>query len=129
VIEAVSMRAQQFVELAFSGVSEGRMTNVVYQCQGLGEISVELQRSRYGTGDLRDFQGVCQAIPEMVGIARGEDLRFCLEAAEGARMNYAIAVAHIVVAVRMRRLGISPAPRFRNIHRIDCMYHETILCH
>jgi hypothetical protein len=29
----------------------------------------------------------------------------------------------------MRRLGISPTPRFCNIHRIDCMCHETILCH
>ena len=41
VIEAVAVRAQQLVELALSGVAEGRVADVVHQGQGFGEIGVE----------------------------------------------------------------------------------------
>ena len=129
VIEAVSMRAQQFIELSFSRVAERRVPDVVHQGQGLGEIGVEFERSGDGARNLRDFQRVREAVAEMVGIARGEDLRFCFEAAERPRMDHAIAVARVVVAVRMRRFGITPAARFRCVHRIGGQCHGTILCH
>ena len=128
VIEAVAVRAQQFIELSLSRVAEGRVPNVVHQGQGFGEIGVELQRSSDGARDLRDFQCVREAVAEMVGIPRGEDLRFRFEAAERPRMNHAIAVARVVVAVRVRRLGITPAARFPRIHRIRGKRHEMILC-
>src|SRR5580765_8923814 len=71
-VEAVSMRTQQFIELALARVAEGRVPDVVHQGQGFGEIGVEFERAGDGTGDLRDFQSVREAVAEMVGIPRGE---------------------------------------------------------
>src|SRR4029077_3606569 len=121
--------AQQFIELALSRVAEGRVPDVVHQGQSFGEISVELQRSGDGARDLRDLQRVREPVAEMVGIPRGEDLCFCFEPAERPRMNHAVAVARVDVAVRVRRLGITPAARFPRIHRIGSKCHGTILCH
>jgi hypothetical protein len=72
---------------------------------------------------------VREPVAEMIGISSGENLRFCFKAPESARMNHAIAVARVVIAVRMRRLRITPAARFGHIHRIGGKCHDTILCH
>src|ERR1700676_4197819 len=65
VMEAVAMRAQQFIELALPRVAEGRVPNVVDQAQGLGEIGVELQRSGDGARNLCDLQRVREPVAEM----------------------------------------------------------------
>src|ERR1700722_10065759 len=123
------MRAQQFVKLPLSRVAERWVSDVVHQGQGFGEIGVELQRSGDRASNLRDLQSVREPVAEMIGISGGENLRFCFEAAERARMDYAVAVAREVVAVRVGQLGITPAARFCCIHRIGGQCHGTILCH
>ena len=71
-----------------------------------------------GARDLRDFDGVGEAVAEMIGIAAGEDLGLGFQAAEGAGVDDAVAVALEVVAVRMRRLGITASAGVLDLHRV-----------
>src|SRR5262245_35993727 len=111
VVEPAAVGAHEFVELAFSGVAEGRMANVVNERQRLGKFAVEPESSGNGASDLRDFERVGEAVAKMIGIARGENLRFGFKAAEGARMNDAIAVTRVFGAIGMARLGKAAAAR------------------
>ena len=111
VVEAVAVLAHGGVERFFAGVAERRMADVVDQRQRFGEIDVEAERSGNGAGDLRDFEGVGEAVAEMIGIARGEDLRFGFEAAESARMDDAVAVTREIVPIGMLRLREAAAAR------------------
>ncbi len=112
VIEALAVFAHAQVELLFSGVAEGRMADVVNEREGFGEVGVQAEGAGDGAGDLRDFEGVSEAVAKMVGEAGGEDLRLRFEPAEGARMDDAVAVARVVIAIRMLRFGIAAAARF-----------------
>ena len=97
------------------------MTDVVNQRERLGEIGIQVQRAGHGAGDLRDFECVRQPVAKMIGEARGENLRLRFESAESARMDYAIAVARVIVAVGMlaapgsggRASGARPSRRAR----------------
>jgi hypothetical protein len=109
VIETLAMFAHAQVELLFAGVAEGRVADIVDQRESFGKISVEFQGSSDGAGNLGDFESVREAVAEMVGIARGENLRFGFQTAKRAGVNYAIAVAGIVVAVGVLRLRVAAA--------------------
>jgi hypothetical protein len=50
---------------------------------------------------------VSEPIAKVIGIPDGEDLRLSFEAAEGAGVNDAVAVARIFAAVGMRWLRIA----------------------
>ena len=76
---------------------------------GFGEIFVEAEHRSGGARDLRDLDGVRQAVAEMIGEARREDLGLGFQAAKGARMNDAIAIALEGIAVRMLRFRIAAA--------------------
>jgi hypothetical protein len=52
------------VERLFAGMRERRMAHVVNQREGFGEIFVESQNAGDGAGNLRDLDGVRQAIAE-----------------------------------------------------------------
>jgi hypothetical protein len=78
-------------------------------------ILVELQNVRQGTGHLRHFNSVRQAVAEVVGKARREDLRLSFQAPEGARVHDAIAIALETISIRMFGLRVSPSPAL--IHR------------
>jgi hypothetical protein len=54
----------------------------------------------------------------LVGVAAGEDLRFGFEAAEGAGVNDAIAVALEVVAVGVRGFGEAASAGVGEGHRV-----------
>jgi len=104
VIKEAPMCIHEFVELAFASVAKGRMADIVNERESLGKFGVQAECRSDGAGDLRDFERVRQAIPEMVGKTRGEDLRFGFETAESAGMNDAVAVARVVTAIGMRGL-------------------------
>jgi len=53
----------------------------------------------------------------VVGVAAGEDLRLIAEAAKGARVDDAVAIALKVVAEGMRRLGIAAPASILDAHR------------
>ncbi len=93
VVEAEAVTLQAAVEGALAGVAEGRVADVVDEGEGFGEIFVEVQGGGDGAGDLRDLDGVGEARAEVVGGAGGEDLRLAGEAAEGAGLDDALAVA------------------------------------
>ena len=86
-------RLEALVEGAFAGVAEGGVADVVDQGEGLGEVLVEAEGGGDGAGDLGDLDGVGEAAAEVVGGAAGEDLGLAGEAAEGAGLDDALAVA------------------------------------
>src|SRR5256885_15424554 len=93
------------------------MPHVVRQCECFGEIDVEPERSRNGARYLRHFNGVGEAIAEMVGVTARENLRLVIKPAKGARVDHAVAVTLEVVAEGMRRLGIAASASVLDAHR------------
>ena len=81
------------VERILAGMAERRMAEVVGKAQRLGQVLVEAERPGDGPADLRDFEAVGQPDPEMVAVGRDEHLRLVAQAAEGDRMDDAVAVA------------------------------------
>src|SRR6266550_971609 len=109
VTEMAAAGEHQFIQFFFAGMAKGGMTDVMDESQGLRELGVQTQGAGDGAGDLRDFEGVRQAVAKMVGIARGEYLGFGFESAEGPGMNNSIAVASVATAVRVSGFRIAPA--------------------
>ena len=117
------------VELVFPRMSEGRVADVVNEGQRFGKIGIEVEGSCNSAGDLRNLERVGEAIAKMVGVARGEDLRFGFEAAKGSRMNYAVAVARIIIAIRVGWFGIPASAGARHVHgvrRERCRGHGVL---
>jgi len=77
--------------------------------QHFGERGIQAQSARDGAGDLRNLQSVGQAVTEVIGETHGENLGLRFQAAEGARMNDAVAVPLKRRAHLMLRLGMKPA--------------------
>src|SRR5690349_8016647 len=63
-----------------------------------------------------------QPVAKVVGVAASEDLRLVLNAAKGARVDDAIAVALKGVAIGVFGLRVAPAPGIFYSHRI-CREH------
>ncbi len=108
-VEAAERR-EAGVERPLAGVAERRMTEIVGQRQGLGEILVEPKPPRQRARNLCHFEGVREPGAVMVALVEDEDLGLVLEAAERGGMDDAIAVAAEVAAAFARRLGMEPAP-------------------
>ncbi len=106
VVEAEAVLLEAAVESALAGVAEGRMADVVDKGECFGEVFVQREGFSDLTGDLGDFHGVCEARTEVVGSARGEDLRFACEAAEGSRLDDSLAISLEGRTLRMRRRGV-----------------------
>ena len=118
VVEPIVMLPHQPVELGLAGVAARRVADVMHQRQRLHQVGIQSQRLRHRAADLRHFQGVGQAIAEVVGISPGENLGFVLQAAESASVDNAVAVAFVVVAVRVRGLRVAPALRLFHPHGV-----------
>ena len=102
------------------------MADVVDQGQRFGEIDVEVQRSSDGARDLGNFESVGKAVAKVVRVAAGEDLRLRFEAAEGAGVNDAVAVALKIVAVGVRRFGIAASAGMFDVHRVGGEHGESL---
>ena len=138
VIETIAVLAHAQIELAFAGVTERRMADVVNERERFHQIAVQAKRAGDGAANLRNFQSVRQAVAKVIGKTRGENLGLRFQAAKRARMHDAIPIARVIVAIGMLRLGISAAARARDIHgirhlaghglrsRADCIFHY---CH
>src|ERR1700738_123456 len=99
VIETATMSAHQFIEFVFAGMAEWRMANVMNERESFHKRRVQSESIRNSTGDLRNFDGVGQAIAKMIGETHGKNLGFGFQAAKGPRVNNTIAVANIVITV------------------------------
>ena len=109
VVERIAVAAHLAVEHFLAGVAERRVTEVVAQSQRLDQVFVQFERPGHGARNLRDLDGMRQAVTKMVGIGGSEHLRLVLEPAEGPRVHNAVAVALIDVAVGVSGLGKTPA--------------------
>ena len=127
VVEAVAVLAHPFVQFSFACVPEWRMADVVDQRERFCQIRIQIQRARNGSRDLRHFDRMRQPVAKMIGVARGENLRLRFQTPESARMNHAVAVARIVVAIGMRRLGVAASTRSAHVHCIGGQRHLLIL--
>ena len=87
---------------------ERRMAEVVREAQRLGQILVEPEDPRHRPPDLRDLDRVGQADAEMIAVGGDEHLGLVAQAAEGDRMDDAVAVALKRVALPARRAVILP---------------------
>src|SRR6185437_2167640 len=87
------------------------MAEVVGKRDGFGEVFVQLERARDVPRDRGDFHRVSQAGAEMIAGAIEKDLGFVFEAAEGARMDDAVAVALILGPPRGRGFAEFAAAR------------------
>jgi hypothetical protein len=98
--------AQAAVQGPLSSVAEGRMTDVVDECERFGEVNVEAKCAGGGAGDLGYLDGVGKAAAEVIRRAAGEDLRLAGKPAEGTRLDHAFAVALERSARRAKRRRI-----------------------
>ena len=107
VIEEKAVLAHGGVERLFAGVPKGRVADVVDQGQGFDQIDIQVELGGDGAGDLRHFDGVGQAVAEVIGVAAGENLGLVFQPAKGAGVDDAVAVALEVIAIGMLGLGDS----------------------
>src|SRR5688572_17916414 len=99
------------IEDPFTGVAERRVTEIVAQCDRLGELFVQLQHLGDRPRNLRDLEAVREARAVVVTRRRKEDLRLVLQPPERLAVNDSIPVvlkrrAHVVF-----RLGMQTASR------------------
>ena len=122
VVEAQAVALQAVVQRALAGVAERRVADVVDQRERLRQVVVQAERGGDLAGDLRDLDGVGQAAAEVVGGAAGKDLRLARQAAKGAGLHDAVAVAleggaAVARAAPGRRARRARAPRRRRRRR------------
>ena len=91
VVEAAKGR-HFLVQDAFTGMAERRVTEIVREGDGLGQILVETHGASDGAGHLADFERMRQPGAEMLALVVEEDLGLVLQAAEGGRMDDPVAV-------------------------------------
>src|SRR5689334_12912354 len=111
VIEAIAEAAHQAIQFLFAGMAEGRMADVVRQRESFGKIFIHTQNSGHGARDLRNLDGMRQAVAEMIRDAGGEHLGLVFEPAERPRVYHSIAVALKSVAVRMSQFRVAAPTR------------------
>ena len=105
----VEPAGDELAEDAFSGMAEGRVTQIVPERDRLGQLFVEAQHLGDAARDLRDLEGVRQPRPVMIAGRREEDLRLVLQAAEGLAVDHAVAIALEGRPNRILRLRPQPA--------------------
>ena len=109
---------EQLVQHVLAGVTERRVTEVVREHDRLGQILVRAERARDRARDLRDLERVRESIAEVIALVSTEDLGLVLQAAEGARVQHAVAIALERGAVGVRRLRLDAAARLARAQRV-----------
>ena len=92
------------VKGGLSGVSEGRVPEIVSECDGLGEILVQPQGARHCPRDLRDLKRMRQARSVVVADRGEKDLCLALEPPEGRAVQDAVSVPLKLCTQRTERL-------------------------
>jgi hypothetical protein len=92
VIEPSAMTGEAAIERALTGMSKGRMSDIMNQRKRLSQIFVQAKCGRSGAGDLRDLNGVRQAAAKVIGGTTGEDLRLPRQTSEGTSLHNPFAI-------------------------------------
>jgi hypothetical protein len=121
-IETPAAQPHQLVEFAFSGMTEWRMADIMYQRQGFDEFRIQSQRGSHRPRDLRNLNRMRQPVSEMVGEARRENLRLGFQPPKRSRVHDAIAIARVFTAITVQRFWIAAATRLTCVHgpRREC---------
>src|SRR5712671_442203 len=114
------------IERLFARMAEGRMAEVVYEGEGFSQVYVEAEGSGNGARYLRDFDGVGEAVAEVVGVAASENLSLIFETAEGASVDNAVAVALEIVAIGMRRFREAASAGMFHLHRVGGQHGRSL---
>src|SRR5580704_2427614 len=97
VVEAKAVGLERFVESFFSGMSKGRMTDVVNQGESLRKLPIETERMRQCAGNLGHFKRMRQAAANVVAgrlaLEARKHLGLAGQAAERARVQNARRIA------------------------------------
>jgi len=121
-----TFRSQHLGQDPFSRVAKGCVAKVVGERNRLGQILVEAQRTRDGTGNLRAFEGVGQTIPIVVTLVMDEHLSLVLQPPKRSRVDNPIAIALIGSSELVFGLGVEPAPGVRAPARDLCQAPNLI---
>src|ERR1700722_8604220 len=113
-----SVISHAIVERILPRMAEGRMAEVMRQCEGFGEVLIEPQGSCERTGDLRDLDRMGEARAKMVPFMVKKDLRLVRQAPKCRGMDDPVAIALEFGACRGGRLGYQAAARARGIDGI-----------
>lgn len=127
VVEIKAVRPHNRVQCLLPRMTEGRMTHVMRQCESLDQIHIQCKLPRNGPCDLCDFQGMCQPVPKMIGVASGENLGFVRQTPESTGVDNSIAIALEVVSIRMGRLGIATSAGLFDPHRVIGEHANSLL--
>ena len=92
VVEAANVLGDGIQRL-LAGMAEGRVAQIMRQRHGLGQVFIGGKRARQAARQLRHFQRMGQPGAVIIALMLHKDLGLVLEAAEGAGMDDAVAVA------------------------------------
>jgi hypothetical protein len=104
VVEPIVILHQE-IECLLSGVSKGRVTQVVGEGDRLGEILVQTECSSHCTTHRGDLDGVGQSGPVVVSLAVKKYLGFSIKSPEGGSVDDAIPVSLVAGPEGMLCLG------------------------
>ncbi|MPN10356.1 hypothetical protein SDC9_157651 [bioreactor metagenome] len=101
-----------FIQNLLSGMSKGRMPQIMPQRNGLRKVFVEPQPPGNGTGNLVDLQRVGKPRTVMVPHRGKENLRLMFKPAKGFAVNDPVPISHEGRAHRALLQGIFPSLAF-----------------
>ena len=111
----------------FPGMTERGVAKVMREGNRLGEVVIQLQRTRHGPSNLRHLYRMRHPRPEVVTLVIDEDLRLVLQLSEGCGMQNPIPVTlkgRSAAAGRRvglgRRFFIRPATALRSVTGKHC---------
>src|SRR2546423_3280327 len=104
--------AHAFRQHFLTGMAERRVTEIMRESNGLGQIFIQAQRPRDGATNRGDLNRMSQSRAQMVPGAVEKNLRLVFQAAKSARMNDASAITLKFGAIGVTQLGKLPASRF-----------------
>ncbi len=126
VVIKAAVIAHQFIQRLLAGVAEWRMPEVVRERDGLGEILVQPERARDGARDVCHLEGVREPRAQVIARAVEKNLRLIFQPPERAAVDDARAVALVVRAMRMLRLGIGAPLGVARLLRVRCEHHALL---
>jgi hypothetical protein len=90
-------------------MAKGRVAKVMGQGERLGQVFIKAKRAGERPGDLSDFETVGEANAEMIAIGGDENLSLVAQAAKGAAVDDAVAIALKYGSGRGCRLRVEAA--------------------
>ena len=108
-----------------TGVSKGRVTEVMHQRHRLNQILVNPQRSGNRAGDRTDLERVGETVTMIIACLIGKDLSFVTESPVRRRMKNAVAIPLERASIFLLGLRVLTALRMSAMYRIRLEQHAV----